>query len=83
MLAMGGAVARPTVWNFQSQIVQTQDSNKPEVKDIQKRMQTVIKFEFGRQVDALENIKNSAKRWGNICGFDAAEAFQIVQKIQM
>tara|TARA_Y100001937_G_scaffold65099_1_gene89098 strand:- start:427 stop:1485 length:1059 start_codon:yes stop_codon:yes gene_type:complete len=58
MLAMGGAVARPTVWNFQSQIVQTQDSNKPEVKDIQKRMQTVIKYEFGRQVDALENIKN-------------------------
>ena len=58
MLAMGGAVARPTVWNFQSQIVQTQDSKKPEVKDIQKRMQTVIKYEFGRQVDALENIKN-------------------------
>lgn len=58
MLAMGGAVARPTVWNFQSQIVQTQDDKKPEVKDIQRRMQTVIKYEFGRQVDALENIKN-------------------------
>ena len=58
LMAMGGSVARPTRWNFQTQIVQTQDSKKPEVKDIEKRMQTVIKYEAGRQVDALENIKH-------------------------
>ena len=32
---------------------------------------------------SLENINNSAKRWGTVCGFNAAEAFQIVRKIQM
>ena len=32
---------------------------------------------------SLENIKNSAKRWGTVCGFNAAEAFQIAHKIQM
>jgi LmbE family N-acetylglucosaminyl deacetylase len=32
---------------------------------------------------SLENIENSAKRWGTICGFHAAEAFEIIRKIQM
>jgi len=32
---------------------------------------------------SLENIKNSAKRWGTVCGFNAAEAFQIIQKMQI
>ena len=58
MLAMGGSVARPTRWNFQSQITQVKDSKKDEVKDIQKRMQQVIRYEFGKQVDALENIRS-------------------------
>ena len=56
MLAMGGAVARPTRWNFQSQINMVGDSKKDEVKDIQRRMQHVIKYEFGKQVDTLTNI---------------------------
>ena len=30
-----------------------------------------------------ENIENSAKRWGTVCGFNAAEAFQIIRKLQM
>lgn len=56
MLAMGGAVARPTRWNFQSQVNMVADSNKDEVKDIQRRMQQIIKYEFGKQVDTLSNI---------------------------
>ena len=32
---------------------------------------------------SLENIENSAKRWGSISGFNAAEAFQIIRKIQI
>ena len=59
MLAMGGAVARPTVFNYLTQIVQTKDTDKQdEVKDIQRRLQTVIRYEFGKQVDALANISN-------------------------
>ena len=59
LLAMGGSVARPTRWNFQTQVTQVKDTGKgDEVKDIEKRMQTVIQYEAGRQVDALENIKN-------------------------
>ena len=58
MLAMGGSVARPTVFNYMTQIVQTQDEKQPEIKDIQRRLQTVIRYETSKQVDALENIKN-------------------------
>jgi len=58
MLAMGGAVARPTRFNFQTQLMQVKDSKKDEVKDIQRRMQGVIRYDFGKQVDALENIRN-------------------------
>ena len=56
MLAMGGAVARPTRWNFNSSINMVKDSKQDEVKDIEKRMQHVIKLEFGKQVDTLANI---------------------------
>ena len=58
MLAMGGAVGRPTRFNYMTQLVQVKDSKKDEVKDIQRRLQTVIHYEFGKQVDAIENIKN-------------------------
>ena len=53
---MGGAVARPTRWNFQSQINMVADSKKDEVKDIQRRMQAVIKYEFSKPVDTFTNI---------------------------
>ena len=56
LLAINGAVARPTRWNFQPQITQLQDTKKPEVKDIERRMQTVIKYEFDKPVDTLVNI---------------------------
>ena len=58
MLAMGGSVARPTVFNYMTQIVQTQDEKQPEIKDIQRRLQTVIRYETSKQVDTLDNIKN-------------------------
>jgi len=56
LLAMGGAVARPTRWNYQTQINMIQDSDRSEVKDIQRRMQAVIKYDFDKQVDTLSNI---------------------------
>ena len=56
MLAMGGSVARPTRWNFQSQINMVKDSKKDEVKDIERRMMAVIKSEFSKPVDTLTNI---------------------------
>ena len=59
LLAMGGAAARPTTWNFQTQIQMVDDQlkkDKPEVKDIQKRMQAVIRYEFDKHADTLSNI---------------------------
>jgi len=56
LLAMGGAVARPTSWNFQSQINMVKDAKKDEVKDIERRMQQIIKYEFSKPVDTLTNI---------------------------
>ena len=56
LLALGGARARPTRWNYMTQITNVADSKKPEVKDIQKRLQTIIKYEIGKPVDAMSNI---------------------------
>ena len=59
LLATGGSAARPTTWNFQTQIQMVDDQvkpNKPEVKDIQKRMQAVIRYEFEKHADTLSNI---------------------------
>ena len=57
MLAVNGSVARPTSFNFQSQIQSIKDTDKgDEVKNITRRMQGVIKFEFSKPVDTLTNI---------------------------
>ena len=56
LLALGGARARPTRWNYMTQITNVADSKKPEVTDIQKRLQTIIKYEIGKPVDAMSNI---------------------------
>ena len=56
LLAMGGAIGRPTRWNFQPQINMVNDGPKSEVKDIQRRMQAVIKYEFDKQTDILRSI---------------------------
>jgi hypothetical protein len=57
MLAVNGSVARPTSYNFQSQIQSIKDTDKgDEVKNITRRMQGVIKFEFSKPVDTLTNI---------------------------
>ena len=59
LLAMGGSVARPTRWNFQTQIQLNLDNNEKgqsEVKDIQSRMQNVIKYDFDKHADTLSNI---------------------------
>lgn len=62
LLALNGAVARPTRWNFQTQIQTVQDTKKSEVKDIQRRMQSVITYEFDKHADTLTNIME-----GTIC----------------
>ena len=56
MLAMGGAIARPTRWNYQTQIQMIQDTPKDEVKNIERRMQAVIKYDFSKAADTLSNI---------------------------
>jgi len=56
LLALGGARARPTRWNYLTQLTNVQDGNKPEVKDIQRRLQTIIKYEFAKPVDTLSNM---------------------------
>ena len=56
LLALGGARARPTRWNYQTQITNVQDGNKPEVKDIERRLQSIIKYEFNKPVDTLSNM---------------------------
>ena len=56
LLALGGARARPTRWNYMTQITNVADSKKDEVKDIQKRLQTIIRYEIGKPVDAMTNI---------------------------
>ena len=56
LLALGGARARPTVWNYMTQLTNVQDGNKPEVKDIQRRLQTILKYEIGKPVDTLNNM---------------------------
>ena len=56
MLAMNSSVGRPTRWNFQTRIVAVKDSPKDEVKDIEGRMMTVIRYEFAKPVDIISNI---------------------------
>ena len=56
LLALGGARARPTRWNYQTQITNVKDGKKDEVKDIQKRLQNIIKYEIGKPVDTMSNI---------------------------
>ena len=56
LLALGGARARPTRWNYQTQITNVKDGKKDEVKDVQKRLQNIIKYEIGKPVDTMSNI---------------------------
>ena len=59
LLAMGGSVARPTRWMYQSQVqlnLDKAEKKQPEVKELENRMQTVIKYDFDKQADTLGNI---------------------------
>ena len=58
MLAMGGSVGRPTRWNFNTKIVNIQDTQKEEIKNIPRRMETIIHYEFYKPVDILSNLVN-------------------------
>jgi len=59
LLAMGGSVARPTRWTYQAQVqlnLDNAEKKQPEVKDLESRMQNVIKYDFDKQADTLGNI---------------------------
>ena len=59
LLASGGSVARPHRWVYTSQVqlnLDKSEKKQPQVKDIESRMQTVIKYDFDKQVDTLGNI---------------------------
>ena len=59
LLAMSGSVARPTRWNFQTQVQLNKDKTdegKPGVKNIPSRMQAVIQYNIDKHADSLSNI---------------------------
>jgi len=46
-------------WKYMSMITSiTEDAKRPELKDIERRLSSVIKYEFDKPVDTLENITN-------------------------
>ena len=57
LLAIGGSQARPTRWNYQTQVqLKTPEIGGYKVKDIESRMKSVIKYEFDKQADTLSNL---------------------------
>ena len=56
MLAMGGANLRPPSWRFQTQIVPITDTPQEGIKDVKRRMSSVINYQFDRPVDTMVNI---------------------------
>ena len=58
MLGMGGSAVRQPVWEFQTQVVPIKDTKIPSVKDIKRRMSTVISYEQMKSVDTMANIVN-------------------------
>ena len=37
----------------------TENKNQPEIKDIERKMSNVLRFDYDRPVDTLENITNA------------------------
>ena len=60
MMAIGSIGAQITPkWKFASLISSiTENRKQPEIKDIERRMSSVIKYEYDKPVDTLENIIN-------------------------
>jgi len=59
LLAMGGSVARPHRWMFQTQVQLNRDKaekGQSEVKKIPSRMQAVIQYNIDKHADTLSNI---------------------------
>ena len=58
MMAVGGLGASvPPKWRFQKMInAITENAKQPEIKDVERRLSSVIRYEYGKPVDALENI---------------------------
>ena len=58
MIAIGGAEISPS-WKYSSIIsAVTENKNQPEIKDIERKMSNVLRFDYDRPVDTLENITN-------------------------
>jgi len=46
-------------WKYQSMITSvTENAKQPELKDVTRRLSTVLKYEFDKPVDTLDNIQN-------------------------
>ncbi len=60
MMAIGSIGAQITPkWKFASLISSiTENAKQPEIKDIERRMSSVIKYEYDKPVDMLDNIFN-------------------------
>tara|TARA_B100000902_G_scaffold117977_1_gene118590 strand:- start:49 stop:1524 length:1476 start_codon:yes stop_codon:yes gene_type:complete len=66
LMAMGGSAARPTRWTYKTQVQLNLDNHEKgqlgatggqsQVKDVETRMQTIIKYDFDKQIDTLGNI---------------------------
>ena len=65
---------------FEKFLLKTAKELNTKINAMKKYKNELRKFPHPR---SLENIENSAKRWGTICDFHAAEAFEIIRKIQM
>ncbi len=58
MMGLGGQLTEiPPKWKFSSLITSvTEDQDRPEIKDIERKLSSVIKYEFDKPVDMLSNI---------------------------
>ena len=59
--------------------VNTKNELDYKIKAMQKYKNEIRKFPHPR---SIENIKNSAHKWGTVSGLKSAEAFQIIRKFE-
>ena len=77
-------VPSSTEWNFSKKFIPNifVDISKElsvKTRAMKAYQNEIRKFPHPR---SSENIKNVAARWGSVCGFKAAEAFEIIRKIE-
>ena len=60
MMGVDGQLSEiPPTFKYQSMITSiTEDAKQPEIKDVVRRLSSVLKYEFDKPVDTLDNINN-------------------------